>query len=897
MKGKKVTDLSLHTLLKTSSVFLLLLFINFTAYSQTSIQGVVKDSLTNKAVFNATVQILDVETDAIIAYSITDGKGAFSNTIDEVTLTQFRLKINHLGYTSFSKIFKSPFPKLLEIELSENLNALDAVTLEIKNEFNVKKDTISFNLEKVRDSSEVVLKDLVNKLPGITIDENKKLEFQGQKIDKVLIDGNDFFGKKHEMATENIPADAVAGIDLLTNHKDFDQLNTSKKNGKIVLNISLHKDFKGKIIGNIDANYGAENRYLFHTNLFNFSSKGNVAFVSDLNNTGESAVNILDFIELKGGIEAFIDDYSGGSGTYAIDESKFPRYVLTDNKVDTRSVNFNSINFTRSFSEKTKFNGYVIFDKTEQTELQFLEKNIFSATTPETLFENQNNNNDNFLINSYFNVAYKPSQDQSFKYQLKVNSFNVDNNLNVANFNGTNFDIATDEKDFGIGQSLTYKQNLSNKLQLNSAISYDYKKNEDNENIISNNPFLDLTFNANDFSLLNTFDTTEKIFNQRNTLSYYMNGSTTFGFLLQYNNTNVTLDNVIDNSAIFNTDITRKISLLTNQFSVRHRFKNGLGVNAKLNTIFSNTKLNEAKESYVWFNPKLNLEYKISNQKKLSIGYGRTTNFIGNQYIFENQLIKNYQTIITQVANDPFLPIISNSYNLQYSTFRQARNSLLTLGFRYSENKDDLSFNTLFTPNNTVFKDILRADNKTWEASLNYSRPFFKLPFRNKYKITYTNRNSENQFDDELNKIESNTINANFISNSKFKNFPIQMSITLSYITSETKNTFDRLNFDTNTFKSSIGLNGKLFKQIFWDTSFGYTKVNTAQLSNEINLLNFNLRYNTKNKRVQFHIKGNNILNIDSNDNISQIFTDSYNQTSSYRLLRGYVMFGMKYDF
>lgn len=117
------------------------------------------------------------------------------------------------------------------------------------------------------------------------------------------------------------------------------------------------------------------------------------------------------------------------------------------------------------------------------------------------------------------------------------------------------------------------------------------------------------------------------------------------------------------------------------------------------------------------------------------------------------------------------------------------------------------------------------------------------------------------------------------------------------YSRTEIENTFNRLDFSTNTFTSSIGLNGKLFKQIFWDTSFGYTKVNTAQLSNEINLLNFNLRYNTKNKRVQFHIKGNNILNIDSNNNISQIFTDSFNQTSSFRLLRGYIMFGMKYDF
>ena len=897
MNLKKETEQPLEGVLKTSLVCLLLLFISITAYSQTTITGVVKDSITTVPIFNATVQILDVETDETLTYSITNKQGEFSNTIDETTLTQYKLKVSHLGYTTFSKIFKAPFTKALDIQLSENINTLDDIVIEVENEFKIKKDTISFNLNKVRDSSEVVLKDLVNKLPGFSIDDNKKLQFQGQKIDKVLIDGNDFFGKKHEMATENIPADAVSGIDLLTNFKDFDQLDTSKKNGKIVLNISLHKDYKGKIIGNVDANYGVEDRYLFHTNLFNFSSKGNVAFVSDLNNTGESAVNILDYIELKGGIETFIDDLSSGSGTYTIDDSKFPRYVISNDQVDRRKVNFNSINFTRSFSEKTKFNGYLIFDKTDQTELQFLEKDFFSDSNLETLFENQENTNDNFLINSYFNLTHKPHQNQSFKYQLKLNSFKVDNNLTVANFNGTNFDVVTDEKDFGIGQNFNFRQKLSDKIQINASLSYDYKKNEDQETITSNNPFLDLTFTNNNFSLLNTFNTLENILNLRNTLSYQMSNYTSFDYALQYSNTRVTLDNITDNSEVFNTDINRKINLLTNEFSGNHRFKNGMKIRAKMDLIAANTKINQDKENYLWWNPKINFDYKINKQKSLSLGYTKTTNFIGNQYIFEDRQIKNYQTIVTQVSNAVFKPIVSNSFTFKYSKFRQSRNSLMTFNSSYSNNKDDITFNTLFLSGNTILKDVLRADNKVWKFSLDYSRPFFRLPFKNKYKITYTNRNSENQFDNALNKVESNTFNARINSRSAFKESPVQINLSVSYSSSETKNTFNRLNFSTNTFKSSIGLNGKLFKQIFWDTSYGYTKVNLEAFSNEINILNFNLRYTTKNKRIQFHVKGNNILNIESNNNISQIFTESFNQTANYRLLRGYVLLGMKYDF
>ena len=89
-------------------------------------------------------------------------------------------------------------------------------------------------MSKIRDSTETNLKDLVEKLPGLTIDDNKKINFQGNKIDKVVVEGEDFFGKKHEMATENLPVEAIQGIQIIKNFKEFDDIG-NKKSGKIFL--------------------------------------------------------------------------------------------------------------------------------------------------------------------------------------------------------------------------------------------------------------------------------------------------------------------------------------------------------------------------------------------------------------------------------------------------------------------------------------------------------------------------------------------------------------------------------------------------------------------------------------------------------------------------------------
>jgi hypothetical protein len=48
-----------------------------------------------------------------------------------------------------------------------------------------------------------------------------KVFYKGEKINNVLIDGNEFFGNKHQIATQNINADMIEGIDLYTNYSGF----------------------------------------------------------------------------------------------------------------------------------------------------------------------------------------------------------------------------------------------------------------------------------------------------------------------------------------------------------------------------------------------------------------------------------------------------------------------------------------------------------------------------------------------------------------------------------------------------------------------------------------------------------------------------------------------------
>jgi hypothetical protein len=57
----------------------------------------------------------------------------------------------------------------------------------------IKKDTITFLAKSFLQGNEQVVEDLLKKIPGLTIDQNGTIKVGSQEIEKVMVDGDDFF--------------------------------------------------------------------------------------------------------------------------------------------------------------------------------------------------------------------------------------------------------------------------------------------------------------------------------------------------------------------------------------------------------------------------------------------------------------------------------------------------------------------------------------------------------------------------------------------------------------------------------------------------------------------------------------------------------------------------------
>ena len=66
----------------------------------------------------------------------------------------------------------------------------------------------------------LIVEELLKKLPGIQVDKNGQIKAMGEKVEKVLVDGEEFFGDDPGMAVKNLRADAVKEVQVFDKKSD-----------------------------------------------------------------------------------------------------------------------------------------------------------------------------------------------------------------------------------------------------------------------------------------------------------------------------------------------------------------------------------------------------------------------------------------------------------------------------------------------------------------------------------------------------------------------------------------------------------------------------------------------------------------------------------------------------
>lgn len=222
--------------------------------------GRILDGQNGKPVEFATVTLLNPRDSSVITGMLTKGNGDFS--LDHLSMGKFLLKVNFLGYQTLERpvmlSLSNPEQDLGNFKLGMSSAALKQVTVSAqKNTYTFGIDKKVFNVEKSLNTIGGTATDVLKQVPSVDVDIDGNVTVRNS-TPTIFVDG-----KPTDLTLDQIPADAIATVEVITNPSA--KYDASGQGG--IINIVLKKNKKAGINGLIMAGAGTGDKYTGGGNL------------------------------------------------------------------------------------------------------------------------------------------------------------------------------------------------------------------------------------------------------------------------------------------------------------------------------------------------------------------------------------------------------------------------------------------------------------------------------------------------------------------------------------------------------------------------------------------------------------------------------------------------------
>ncbi len=224
-------------------IIVLLTLCHTTAYAQTDtirVSGQVKCG--TEPIEYGVVTMLQPTDSTIVAYSMTNGEGRYSlhavSPLSEmlVRVTGFNVKRQVVRIEAHSQT--------LDFNVEEENIILREVTIKSQKLWG-NRDTLNYLVSAYTRDRDRTIGDVLRQLPGITIEDNGVIKYQGTPINHFYLENLDMLQGRYNLATQGIKAEDVATVQVMENHEHVRALNDQEPGESAAINLRLKDKAKG----------------------------------------------------------------------------------------------------------------------------------------------------------------------------------------------------------------------------------------------------------------------------------------------------------------------------------------------------------------------------------------------------------------------------------------------------------------------------------------------------------------------------------------------------------------------------------------------------------------------------------------------------------------------------
>jgi len=917
-----------------------------------NIKGQLMDTAGKQPIADATISVLNAKDSSVTTFTLSNKLGVFE--VKGLQEGNYRLLITHRGFETLKKtVSVTAATKAIELGslvLQKDYKTLGEVVVSSESPIQVKNDTVQFNTSGFKTQPNATAEDLLKKLPGMEVDKEGNVKSQGEQVQKVYVDGKEFFGNDPKLATKNITADMIESVQV------FDDMSDQAKFTKIddgsrskTLNIKLKKDRNKGYFGKALAGYGDQGRYEGSLSLNKFNGNQRISLLMNGNNINKQGFSFSDIISSMGGFSGFGGGgggggFSGGGGGGGFSGGGggggggrggggFGNFSSGSGSTGIIKSFSAGVNYTDQWGGKIKVTGSYFLSSSNTIQQQ----NILRRTTypdsvvtlsKELLAHNKNQNNRfnlrfEYQIDSANSVLYTPSL--TFQHS---NNFSHDTSFSTTQ---------TPSKEYLAVTSKNNNTNERNGFNLGNNFLFRHKFKKTGRtltlglnNTIGNSKSNGLTYSDNEFLLpagtiyrsqIQNQVNTQKTTTNNNVIStsytepmglnklfelnyaYTHNLSTSDKEATNFNNGSGKYDdpNLKLTNDFRNTFIAHRVGLNFRVQEKKYNYQFGLGVQnstleSKSYQAFTG-KDSVNRNTYTNLFPTANFNFTPSRSKNFRISYNGRTNQPG---ISQLQNVPDVTDTLNQKIGNPNLKQeFNNNFNIGFNTFNILTFRLIAANLNFS------------TTQNKIVNDISVQGpvQITRYANVNgyYSGRSFVtlgLPFKNpKLKgssVNLTNNLSLTRdvsvIKQKINYTKSFAITQGVGVNINKGKIDFGVKANLAYTNViYTINTYLNENYLTQTYSGDITYTFP--KNFILSTNFDYL-INTGRaegFNQSIPLWNASFSkqlFKKKNGELKFSV--NDILN--QNQSIARTTGDNYVQDTRSIVLKRYFMLSFLFN-
>lgn len=840
-----------------------------------------------------------VGSEEIFDFSITDNNGNYSIKLSD-RLDSLDISYKGLSYkTQRLKIYNDGRSKVLirNVILQSQKELLEEVLIEVERNVRVKEDTIVIRASAFREGNEEVLEDLLSKIPGLEVDADGTIRVGNKAIEKVMVEGDDFFGRGYKLLTKNMDHHGIQNIEIYKNYSNNKLLKGIENSDKVALNLTLKDEYKSEWFGNINGGYDAllSERYMSRINLMLFGKKNKFYLLSTLNNLGTESKGSIDDL-VNSSEDEVLSDLGKDITTHDYFEEQEQLFYLGNRRTNFNNSKLVSLNgiFNLTDDLKVKTLAFNDWDR-----IDFFKNSTYQYRLNQVDFTNKEQKRSSRALRNIFGKAeidYEFNNRGAIKWLSTVSNQNSHTDASLL-FNDEAFQNRVASEKLFINQNIAFTQKLKDSMVLDISGRY---ITEDSPQFYSTNRNLENEFpGENDGASLDQHvQNNLRFFGFETNLLKRFKNHDLITLKTGYSNTQQKLYSFLEAvSDEEQSDYTNNL-IFKNRYiylgpSYSMGFKNltlssAVEFRSHFNEIQNEFEIEQDKTVSV--NPSLGLNWKITKNQKLIAQYSIVKSPLTLPDIHPNYILSSYRELDRGVGSLEFLS--QSNLVLNYTLGNWGDRFFANVFGTYTKRGDYTSTNSMITPEFDKIQKRIFKDQEL--VNIGSSLDYFIDPLSSNMKLKggFTKSNFENIVNGNRNQIIATNSRIGFEYKSAFLgkfNFHLGSEWFISQVSSAKV-------FSTKRNLSFLDLNLNLSQKMHLSLrSESYHFNDDFNSKKPYLFLDFDLRYTIKKNKLSLQLHGENMLNTEQFT--SSFVTDLSNNRTNYRIIPRYLLLKVNYRF